>query len=60
VQQLSSNEIGEIVHLPPTTVRTRLARARTTLRAALPAAAEAFDYDASDLVIGPASGETGG
>jgi RNA polymerase sigma-70 factor (ECF subfamily) len=43
VHDLTSQEIGEIVHLPAATVRTRLARARETLRSVLPQAVDLYD-----------------
>jgi RNA polymerase sigma-70 factor (ECF subfamily) len=60
VQQLSAPEIGEIVHLPAATVRTRLARARAALRAELPPATDVFDNDADNLVVGLTLIESGG
>lgn len=53
VQELTSTEIGEILHLPAATVRTRLARARGALRAALPPAADAFDRGEGIVVSMP-------
>jgi RNA polymerase sigma-70 factor, ECF subfamily len=60
VQQLSAPEIGEIMHLPAATVRTRLARARAALRAALPPATDVFDDDTDALVVGLTLVESGG
>jgi RNA polymerase sigma-70 factor (ECF subfamily) len=49
VHDLTSQEIGEVVHLPPATVRTRLARARETLRTILPQADDL--HDPGDTVV---------
>jgi len=51
VQGLSSQEIGTAVDLPAATVRSRLARARATVRALLPDPGDLFDVDVGDDAI---------
>ena len=51
VQGLSSQEIGMALGLPANTVRSRLARARETLRALLPTPSDLFDVDVGDDAI---------
>ena len=56
VHQMTSAEIGEAVHLPAATVRTRLARALQVVRAALPHLADLAEPDIDGAVAPHISG----
>ena len=57
VQGLSSQEISQIVGLPATTVRSRLARACDTLRSVLPERDLLFDVDTESITLAIVAGE---
>lgn len=57
VHGLSSQEIGPVVDLPANTVRSRLARARATLRALLPDGDSLFDAGDKAIMVRLVDGE---